>query len=309
MGCIQSAAPPPTPAPRAAAAPSPQPPPPTAKDEMPSYMTADPDLGWRNTTEAREFYPTVGFEVDFQNERSGNVLKKLNLFVLSINIAERASKLANRYGVTDSEGFQSSSNLLEDLARQQARGNDENAWGGDVDKDMRKVLKSFGCPHFGWQLLARRFPTAPLMKESPEVFLSGDAPPVTESREELGQNPGREILSELAAVPPFLQEVSDGDKKKYLLDISEIAINIAEQLFRLEKSETAGHRIPNESFGWKLMKNAAMSAPTLPGRQTRDSFAVPVANAEGEALMVIPEELVMHVASWVQQTYLTAPAF
>eukprot|EP01054_Gregarina_sp_Poly1_P006919 Gregarina_sp_Poly_1__6918@NODE_3756_length_895_cov_297_031401_g224_i1_p1_GENE_NODE_3756_length_895_cov_297_031401_g224_i1NODE_3756_length_895_cov_297_031401_g224_i1_p1_ORF_typecomplete_len234_score41_15_NODE_3756_length_895_cov_297_031401_g224_i192793 len=186
-----------------------------SKDEMPSYMTADPDLGWRNITEAREFYPTFGFEVDFQNERSGNVLKKLNLFVLSINIAERASKLANRYGVTDNEGFQSSSNLLEDLARQQ-NVRDENAWGGDVDKDMRKVLKALGCPHFGWKLMSRKFATAPLMKESPELFLNGDAPPIAESRDEVlpGQTPGRAILNELATVPPYLQELSDGDKKK-----------------------------------------------------------------------------------------------
>lgn len=281
------------------------------KNEMPSYMTADPDLGWRNITEGKEFYPTIGFEVDFQNERSGNVLKKLDLFTLSINIAERASKLANRYGVTETDGFQSSSNLLEDLARQQAKGEDENSWGGDVDRDMRKVLKSFGCPHFGWQLMARRFPTAPLIKEVPEIFLSGDAPPITESREDLmpGDGQGQNILNELAAIPPYLQEVSDGDKKKYILDISEIAINIAEQLFRLEKSENAGHRIPNEAFGWKMMKGSAGATPTPAGRQSRDAFAIPVANAEGEALMMIPEELIMHVASWVQQTYLTAPAF
>eukprot|EP01057_Protomagalhaensia_wolfi_P001307 Protomagalhaensia_wolfi_Nauph_80__1306@NODE_177_length_3287_cov_73_133005_g128_i1_p2_GENE_NODE_177_length_3287_cov_73_133005_g128_i1NODE_177_length_3287_cov_73_133005_g128_i1_p2_ORF_typecomplete_len317_score51_67_NODE_177_length_3287_cov_73_133005_g128_i129952 len=290
-------------------------PPPTKtaqpKDEMPSYMTADPDLGWRNITEATEYYPTLGFDVDFQNERSGNVLKRMNLFVLSINIAERASKLANRYGVTDNEGFQSSSNLLEDLARQQGRTDEtNNSWGANIDKDMRKVLKTFGCPHFGWQLKCRKFPTAPLMKQSPEIFLSGEgAPPGGESHDDLGQAPGRALLNELASVPPFLQEVSGSDHKLYLLDISEIAINIAEQLFRLEKSETSGHRIPNESFGWKLIKNPATTGPTPPQPLAREAYAIPVANPEGEALMVIPEELIMHVASWVQQTYLTAPAF
>eukprot|EP01056_Protomagalhaensia_sp_Gyna25_P003316 Protomagalhaensia_sp_Gyna_25__3315@NODE_2_length_10425_cov_76_179954_g1_i0_p6_GENE_NODE_2_length_10425_cov_76_179954_g1_i0NODE_2_length_10425_cov_76_179954_g1_i0_p6_ORF_typecomplete_len307_score52_03_NODE_2_length_10425_cov_76_179954_g1_i049095829 len=280
------------------------------KDEMPSYMTADPDLGWRNITEATEYYPTFGFDVDFQNERSGNILKHMNLFVLSINIAERASKLANRYGVTDNEGFQSSSNLLEDLARQQQRADETNSWGGNIDKDMRKVLKAFGCPHFGWLLRCRKFPTAPLMKQSPEIFLSGEgAAPGGESHDDLGQAPGRALLNELASVPPFLQEVSGSDNKLYLLDISEIAINIAEQLFRLEKSETSGHRIPNESFGWKLIKNPATTGPTPPQPMARESYAIPVANPEGEALMVIPEELIMHVASWVQQTYLTAPAF
>lgn len=93
------------------------------------------DLGWRNVTQGANGYPLLGFGAEFQNERSGNILKGQDLVGLSINIAERAARLANRYGVTD--GFQSSSNLLEDLAN--IHQNADHGWKIDVDKDMKTV--------------------------------------------------------------------------------------------------------------------------------------------------------------------------
>lgn len=49
--------------------------------------------------------------------------------------------------------------------------------------------------------------------------------------------------------------------------------------------------------------------PSGVGEVHREECGVPVVSPDGEAVMLIPEELVMNVASWVQQTYLTAPAF
>ncbi|EZG81120.1 hypothetical protein GNI_020120 [Gregarina niphandrodes] len=248
------------------------------------------DLGWRNVSEMG--YPAVGFHLSFQNERSGVSLSDLDLVSLSINIARRAANLADKYGITDARDLQSQMNLLDALKDDGGNG----VMPEDIDRETHKVMKQFGCPRFGWKLKSRIEETSPLIRNHPEVFLQ---PPNVEDRQ---------ALSELAAVPDYLQLMSDQDGKLCLLDVAEIAMNIAEQLFRLEKSEAEGHKVPNDIFSWRILEDMSDAQHTNP-LESRMSAAVPVATPEGEALMLIPEELIMNVASWVQATYLTAPVF
>lgn len=296
-----------------------------SKTNIPTlYITADPgeqasffersnyvvpDLGWRNTTNPNSNYPLWGFCIDFQNERSGYILRGLDLISLATNIAERASKLANRYGVTDPT-IHSSSNLLEDLNKRRQ----EEGWSNDVVLDMNKVrlqrddntlcfqiLKAFGCPNYNWRLLGRAIPSGPLLKNTPEIFCTGAGAAAEHAS---GDVIKASVMSELAKVPDFLQQMQDSNGKLVVLDVAEVGMNVAEQLFRLEKSENTDNRVPNNSFGWQ-----PLSSPPEKDLAARESLYQPICSPDGEALLLIPEELIMHVASWVQQTYLTAPAF
>lgn len=276
----------------------------------PKYMTADPDLGWRNVTDFVNGFPVGGFLMDFQNERSGHTCKRINVIDLSLNIAERASRLANQFGVAITENdWQSSSNLLNSLAGFDKSDVPGSEWDLSLDTYMNKLLKHFGCPKFGWKLKARVYCTKTLLKTSPNIFLS------TEAEEDNNQggssSAAKAVLAELAAVPEYLQLVEDKNHNEFLLDIGEIAMNIAEQLLRLEKSENRADDQPvgTKTFGWKRIEDNMMpSAPSGPNC-SREQFKVPVVNIDGEAFVMCPEELVMNVASWVQETYLTAPAF
>ena len=94
-------------------------------------------------------------------------------------------------------------------------------------------------------------------------------------------------------------------------------MNIAEQLSRLEKSEDPLEGESNKShhvgigntFGWKRLDETSGPMAGRQGVTGRDQSTIPVVNSEGEAYVLCPEELIMNVASWVQETYLTAPVF
>ena len=78
--------------------------------------------------------------MDFQNERSGHTCKRINVIDLSLNIAERASRLANQFGVAITENdWQSSSNLLNSLAGFDKSDVPGSEWDLSLDTYMNKV--------------------------------------------------------------------------------------------------------------------------------------------------------------------------
>jgi len=91
-----------------------------------------------------------------------------------------------------------------------------------------------------------------------------------------------------------IQKIQRGSGPPLLADVSEIAMNIAEQLFRLEKGQEERHPVPQETFGWTA-------------QPTTEGFKVMMSSPEKDAYWLVPEELIMNVATWVQQTYLTQP--
>lgn len=279
-------------------------------------VTPDPDLGWRRVQSAAEIpaahyrngssaavlsgrstkewctraggaalvngaveqqYPS-GWLVYFFNDRSGNCCQT-SLITLAINIAIRAEQLARAFGIlnepTSSEGhLNSSSSLI--LSK--------------LESSRRHIFVALGIPDFGWCLLSRNeFPT-PLdntARSSPQGALG--------KRSHRGDRSGLSSSSN----PPLqlLQSGGGTEKEKILLaDVPAIGMNIAEQLHRLERKRDNRHFLPTDAFGWTHIG---------PGHQ-QNGLDVMVASPTGEAISLVPEEMIMNTTQWVQQTYFTS---
>lgn len=87
-----------------------------------------------------------------------------------------------------------------------------------------------------------------------------------------------------------------GHGNPVIADVTEIGMNIAEQLHRLEKGQAERYPLPVDSFGWKKGDMV-------------DGSRIAISSPDQDAYWMVPEELIMNVATWVQQTYLTQPGF
>lgn len=210
------------------------------------------------------YYPCRGFHINFVNERSGNTLSSQDLTVLAVNIAERASRLANNFGL-QMEGSVggSASNLFEELDRKERAesgvSNDtdlhpvytshlhvgqssssQTGFGGTgstqdrssslssrgdlgglglsemddvLNKNLKQVLKHFDCPSFGWVLINRALPTTPLIRSTPEIFLTSETG--------IAKDPDS-VLAQLAQTPDFLQLMQNKSRQPFLINVPEI---------------------------------------------------------------------------------------
>jgi len=155
--------------------------------------------------------------------------------------------------------------------------------GSDVPDDEKKIYRLFGIPDYKWKLIERVY--KPKKTKQTNVVSRRQAGGGDDSPKDVVDGP---------VVP--IQKVQRGSGAQVITDVSEIGMNIAEQLFRLEKSQGERHPTPQDSFGWQV------------GELTQ-GFKVMVSSPEKDAYWVIPEELIMNVTTWVQQTYLTQPGF
>jgi len=243
-------------------------------------LLPDPDLGWRRVVDVRSDAPTSSgvshdatypfpnnWKAAFFNDRSGNFCE-VSVLVVAINIAIRASHLASVFGVV-SEMEAVNNQILN----------------SDLPDDERKIYRVLRVPDYKWKLLERVYrpkkTKQPAAASRRQGALNDDLSP----KDSPGDGP---------VVP--IQKIQRGTSAPSISDVSEIGMNIAEQLFRLEKGQGERHPTPQDSFGWKA------------GTVT-DGFRVMVSSPDNDAYWIIPEELIMNVTTWVQQTYLTQPGF
>jgi len=244
-------------------------------------LLPDPDLGWRRVIDihpdasfgpassTENIYPFGShWKAAFFNDRSGNFCE-VSVLVVAINIAVRATQLARSFGV---------------VSEMEAVPNIPPS--GDVVDDERKIYRALCIPDYNWKLLERLHKP----RGSRQAISSSSS-----RRQHVGaddtspKNPGDNPV-----VP--IQKIQRGSGTPVVADVSEIGMNIAEQLFRLEKGQGERFPMPQDNFGWTA------------GSVT-DGYRVMVSSPESDAYWLIPEELIMNVTTWVQQTYLTQPGF
>lgn len=226
----------------------------------------------------QELYP-IGWKVNFMNDRSGNYCETL-LVTLSLNIAIRAEELAQHFGVLyngmSGETFQSNTSLINSKS----------------DLSKRKIYEILGIPDFEWILLSRRDSLAAHVKKSPAYHKNHPF-----FRKKAFFRDSSDSMSSSVCLQ-LLQNKTDCDTiKKVIADVPAIGMNIAEQLYRLERKRNSRHFMPTNTFGWKF----------LPQYKAEPShFDVSVVTPNGDIVQFVPEELIMNITQWVQQTYLTS---
>ncbi|CEM36034.1 unnamed protein product [Vitrella brassicaformis CCMP3155] len=216
--------------------------------------------------------------IAFTNVRTGKSCS-VSPVTLSINIAVRASRLATRFGIEVPT----------------------------ADIDTPPIYALLRVPSgYGWKLLPSPSPLAPQLTtgrrrtkamsvggvESPQTGLSPGISPRSSPDEAGGGDDYRRLVRMRQEGMPTVRT-----------DPAEMAMNIHEQLFRLEGQSTHSHFLPLETFSWDVIRS---SDP--PNRDEQP--AVQVRSPDGEACSVVPEEIMMNTVTWVVTTYLTqAPAF
>jgi len=178
--------------------------------------------------------------------------------LLALNLAYRASKLAVQFGVI-SDKDGSMFELESSMDVKDA----------PVADEYDGVYSAIGIPNYKWQLLQRDW----------------SLPKATQPKKD-------------AKTLPLLQKMRNRQGHVVLADCGKIGMNIAEQLYRLERPEDRKSKTPNDGFGWSVTSM----------HQGRVECVV-VASVEMEAFLMVPEEVLMSVASWVQDTYLTQSLF
>ena len=197
----------------------------------------------------------------------------MNIVNLALNISIRALKLADRFGIT-----QGSSNA----AYYYPRGKPTEAVSRPCS-EAYSLNAALGIPNYRWKLL-RRFQ---------------DLESILNSQTDLFQSEKEDHLNVRG-----MQLMENGEGKKFLVDVAEVGMNIAEQLYKLECGNgTEGVKNPNDAFGWTIIEYEC-ERPDISSENL-----VVVASPEKEAHFMLSEELIMDVALWIQATYLTSPLF
>lgn len=238
---------------------------------------ATTSLDQQRRPESRQpLYPLPhAWNVFFFNDRSGHFCQ-VSIIILAINIATRADRLAKTFGIVsdpvDLSGRTKSAAMLEGT---------EYAVSQDSHHQIYSALR---VPDVGWRLLKRRGDE--MTRQGSERF-----------RKSRMESRGQDAEAEKRLSLQLIQRGTTGDT--VWADVAEIGMNIAEQLYRLERRHDNRHFLPTDSFGWVSGE----------GMDMQDNLKIAVSNKEGEAFWLIPEELIMNVTQWVQQTYLTSTAF
>lgn len=146
-------------------------------------------------------------------------------------------------------------------------------------RTRRAIYAALGIPDFSWELV-QRVPTSPPPVSDAETVIAGTK---------------RRIVTSSSEVT--LQLLKSGSGKRFLADVPTIGMNIAEQLHRLERKQDNRHFLPTETFGWTF----EASGPA--------KFQVAARSPNGDSIVLVPEEMIMNVTQWVQQTYLTSAVF
>lgn len=281
-------------------------------------IAPDPDLGWRlmprsiaSTVNPNQFvsfidpetgrfvfseilnsYPLYpeGPRLCFFNDRSGQFFA-VDLATLAINISVRAEKLARQFGVAPSEAAQNSgvaivennnslsttTTVVVSSSQHNTTPTNNNGQDDDPHRSSPKVYELLRVPDCGWTLTDR----SPAESNSESRRASG----VIESERGGDVKVRQQHLERIGGL-------------RAAVDVPTVGMNIAEQLHRLERKQDASNPLPFSAFGWKVNLSGALQ-----------SHRVQVTSPAGELLYLVPEELIMNVTQWVQQTYFTSAAF
>eukprot|EP00922_Rhytidocystis_sp_ex-Travisia-forbesii_P035806 GHVS01053125.1.p1 GENE.GHVS01053125.1~~GHVS01053125.1.p1 ORF type:complete len:214 (-),score=27.73 GHVS01053125.1:352-993(-) len=195
----------------------------------------------------------------------------VHLVTLALNIAWRATKLAQLFGVMSEEAGGGRWKISNDDDDDQT---DQLANSGG--EDFNRIYEHLNIPIAGWHLVERLWRPP----RSRRVGLKSK-----EQDEECWWWETR-----------LLSRMKTGGQQIVAVDVGEIGLNKSEELYRLEKkSRLESCALPTEMFGWKYIHD-------MPGGQMQL-----VRSPENEAMCVVAEELIMNTATWVQDTYLTRP--
>lgn len=255
----------------------------------PETIFPDPDLGWRRIDGTRMVgLTTTGFPQGTMTppmyplpecwnvlfvSREGNTYL-VSLVVLALNIAIRAATLARRFHISELQTIGTVPTSTPDGS-------------GIPENDHTRIYRSLDVPNYKWRLIQRAFDISP--KKQTGWFRGHHGPG---SRAPRGQQ-HHASPDQFVDLMSQRQRLQQKNNSQVIGDVAEIAMNIAEQLFRLESHQTQRHPLPNGTFGWTILNQS-------------DGFRIAVASPEGDAYFLVPEELIMNVTSWVQQTYLTS---
>lgn len=233
----------------------------------------DPETGRFISSEVLNSYPLYpeGPRLCFFNDRSGQFFA-VDLATLAINISVRAEKLARQFGVAPSEANNSNTPAMVNSPNSNHSSTED-----DPHRSSQKIYELLRVPDCGWSLTDR----CPDCTENSRR-VSG----VTES--------------ERGDIKTRQQHLERIGGLRAAVDVPTVGMNIAEQLHRLERKQDASNPLPFSAFGWKV---------NLSGAYLQSSHRVQVTSPAGELLYLVPEELIMNVTQWVQQTYFTSAAF
>lgn len=212
----------------------------------------DPDLGWRSY---RNLSVDVGPTVAQKGDSLYPYSRKWDMFFYN----ERDNKARQENIPTLALNIAIRSAMLADAFRMTLQSNIE-------DSSEKYVYKHLRVPDYGWKLEERCFlpKRAPNKKSTSARGLENERPC------QLMRNVAGEV---------------------FMVDVPAVGMNIAEQLYKLEKKTATRHEYPDDLFGW-----------TIAGAVRNDQIAI---SMEDQAFWVVPEELIMDVTNWVQELYFT----
>eukprot|EP00918_Siedleckia_nematoides_P010562 GHVU01023101.1.p1 GENE.GHVU01023101.1~~GHVU01023101.1.p1 ORF type:complete len:307 (+),score=53.48 GHVU01023101.1:190-1110(+) len=279
----------------------------------------DPDLGWRCLMPSKEagqdcspHYPNAvaahgggggGKQTQWTISTINVITKRMykgHLVIMALNISLRAATLAKRFGVIPDRSSHSSSGMaalafdsgggdggdgddgdLESTipAFRSGGGGGGTGGGGGGSDNLTQLYRYLEIPDLHWRLVDRRYRGKPPSR-----------PELTEFEVQLPMSTGGKV-----GANTWFQRMHSPERQNaaVLVDVVEVGMNIAEQLYRLETHEASRHPFPDNDFGWTVTP-------------MHDGLKVGVADpSKSEAYWMIPEEVIMNVATWVQKTYLT----
>eukprot|EP00923_Selenidium_pygospionis_P016792 GHVN01029527.1.p1 GENE.GHVN01029527.1~~GHVN01029527.1.p1 ORF type:complete len:294 (+),score=48.36 GHVN01029527.1:291-1172(+) len=264
-----------------------------------------PDLGWRvcpaevmmdlhhhaahnACVGLPPMYPQPdSWNVTFSYAGGRDTVFRVSIVVLGLNIAVRSASLWRRF--------------------HSVQPSDQHPW-VKPDENLG-IFRGIGVPNYHWTLVQRRslppssHPNSVNKKQKHDGWSQQHHQMITDPLDLTHPHSSQREL-QLMEVPckvlvgRGLSGVSEEDeggvwsaREHVLVDVAAIGMNIAQNLVQLE-GPNLNHQYPTNLFGWQILNHT-------------DGLRIGVASPDGIAYMVVPEELIMSVKSWFQESYCT----